>query len=354
MSSSLRKPFGGYFAVRKDPYAGGDLDNANRLGGLAWALVFALTLILWPLSPPNHPLGGAGWIPAVAIAAAIAGAAVAMRRRMLGSWEALLVVAYATLLGIAVMQWLSGGIGAPYERLILLPIGVVAAIQPSRRMAPFLGFGLLVLAAPFAYDGWDADAAAAAFATFVIWCALAVIVNILMTGIRAQRLAHAEEEAEAREEARVDSLTGLHNRRAFDEMLEVEVKRARRLDVPLSMGMVDIENFKEINDRWSYLEGDRALRDVATTVRSSLRDPDLCFRWGGDEFAVILSGTTAADATSLGERLRNEVGAACRRPDQEPIRVRFAVVELRDSMPIEELVEMAGLALTAAKVGGER
>jgi diguanylate cyclase (GGDEF)-like protein len=120
------------------------------------------------------------------------------------------------------------------------------------------------------------------------------------------------------------------------------------------MGMVDIENFKEINDRWSYLEGDRALRDVATTVRNSLRDPDLCFRWGGDEFAVILSGTSAADATSLGERLRNEVGAACRRPDQEPIRVRFAVAELRDAMPIEELVEMAGLALTAAKVGGGR
>jgi diguanylate cyclase (GGDEF)-like protein len=188
----------------------------------------------------------------------------------------------------------------------------------------------------------------------VIWCALAAGVNLLMSGVRAQRLTHAADEAEAREEARVDPLTGLHNRRAFDEMLETEINRARRLEIPLSMAMLDIENFKGINDRWSYHEGDGCLKRVASTLQATVRNPDLCFRWGGDEFAVILGGTTAEEAAPLGERLKNEVAAACRRPDEEPIKLRFAVAELRDEMPAGELVEMAGLALTAAKSGAER
>jgi diguanylate cyclase (GGDEF)-like protein len=261
------------------------------------------------------------------------------------------VVAYATVAGIAVVQWLAGGVSAPYERLLLLPMGFVAAIQPPRRIATFMGFLLLALAAPFLYAGWNPDAANASGATFVIWCGLAMGVNLLMSGVRAQRLTSAEETTEAREEARVDALTGLHNRRAFDEVLGTEVKRARRLAFPLCMAMVDIKNFKEINDRWSYAEGDRALREVAASLQRTLREPDLCFRWGGDEFALILGGATAEEAQVLGERLVNEVGAACRRPDSEPITLRFAVVQLRDEMPAGELVELAGIALTSSRAG---
>jgi diguanylate cyclase (GGDEF)-like protein len=352
-----------YFAKRPDPFAGGDIGNAQRLGGLFWILLVVLTVAMWALSPPTDAIGEAGWIPGAAIVACLGGMALAMRRERLPDWNKLLGVAYLTVVGMGAMEWLAGGLGSPYERLLLLPMGFVAAIQPPRRIVAFLGFLGLAFATPFLYDGWNADAANGVGATFVIWCGLALGVNVLMSGVRAQRLAHAQEEAEAREEAteameeateareeaRVDALTGLHNRRAFDEMISVEVARARRLDFPLCMAMVDIENFKQINDTWSYAEGDRCLREVSAALRGTLREPDLCFRWGGDEFAIILGGTTAEEATQLGDRLRNEVGAACRRPDEDPIRILFAVAELRDGMPPEELVELAGLALTSVK-----
>jgi diguanylate cyclase (GGDEF)-like protein len=286
-----------------------------------------------------------------------------MRSERVPSWDRLLAIAYVTVIAMSVMTWLAGGIGAPYERLLLLPMGFVAAIQPPRRIAAFMGFLLLALATPLAYDGWDPHAANGAGAAFITWCALAFGVSVLMSGVRAQRIAHAREEAEAREqateareqateareEARIDALTGLHNRRAFNEVLGTEVARARRLNFPLCMAMVDIVNFKEINDEWSYSEGDRALQEVSAVLAGTLREPDLCFRWGGDEFAIIIAGATAEEATHLGERLRNEIGAACRRPDTEPIRIRFAVAELREGMPADELVGLAGLALTAVK-----
>jgi len=211
-----------------------------------------------------------------------------------------------------------------------------------------------VLITPFLYDGWDASRAQGTGATFVVWCALAVGAASLMGSVRAQRLAHAAQEAQARQEARLDSLTGLHNRRAFDEFLGGEVERARRLGVPLSVAMVDIENFKEVNDRWSYAEGDRCLRDVAHALRRCLRQPDFCFRWGGDEFAFILSGTSAVDTQSIGERLSIEVARSCRRPDGGVMRIRFAVAELRDGMSAAQLKALAGLALTGANAAAAR
>jgi len=160
------------------------------------------------------------------------------------------------------------------------------------------------MALPFVHDGWNADAAGATFATFVIWSAIATLGTVLMQGIRAQRLTLAAEEAEAREEVRVDTLTGLHNRRAFDEALETEVERARRSGAQLTVAMVDIHSFKSINDGWGHAEGDRCLREVASALSGAARRPEMCFRWGGDEFAMILTATGAGEAAPLGTRLR--------------------------------------------------
>src|SRR5262249_52805936 len=116
------------------------------------------------------------------------------------------------------------------------------------------------------------------------------------------------------------------------------------------IAMVDIENFKEVNDRWSYAEGDRCLREVAEALTRSLREPDLCFRWGGDEFTLILGGTTVEDAATVAERLRLEVSRSCKRPDESAVHIRFAAAELRGGMDAAELTERAGLALTGEKV----
>jgi diguanylate cyclase (GGDEF)-like protein len=252
------------------------------------------------------------------------------------------------------MQWLAGGVEAPYERALLLPVFFVAAIQPPRRIAGFLGFLALALLVPFLYDGWDPQAAGASAATLVILSGLSVGVSVPMSAIRAQRLAHARDEAEAREEARVDKLTGLQNRRGFDEALGREAKRADRIQVPLSLAMVDIVDFKGINDRWSPAEGDRCLREVALSLNSSLRESDQCFRWGGDEFAVLFTATAAEDTRPLADRIRARVASECKRPDGEPIQIRFAVAEMEPGENPEALVELAGLALTGAKMGEHR
>ncbi len=339
-----------FFAPGPDPYAGADMENTQRLGSVLWGLFTALIAVLWVPSPPNEAIGDAGWLVAAAILVASACMVSGLRRGLLiNTWDRMLAVSYLAMLAIAVLQWLAGGIGSPYERLSLLPILFVAMLQPPRKIAAFMGFVALVLAVPFVYDGWNSDAAGATFATFVIWSALAGIGSVLMAGVRAQRLTLSAEEAKAREEARVDKLTGLRNRRAFDEALEQEVERARRHGTPLTVAMADVQDFKQINDSFGHAEGDRCLREVADAIGGSVRRPDFCFRWGGDEFAVILTATSASEATRLGARLKGEVYTRCRRPDDEPMEITFAVAELGEEMPAAELGEMAGLALTSAK-----
>lgn len=340
----------GYFARRPDPYAGGDLGNAQRLSAVLWGLLVLLAVALLSTSRPEEPSEAAGWVIAGCLVALGIVLVIQNRRQRISSWARLLATGYAVVLGIGILQWVTGGVEEPYNRLLLLPVVFVAATQPPRQIAVFLLFVLGVLVAPLVYDGWSSDEAGALAATFVIWCALAIGGNLLMSGVRAQRLSLAAEQAEARYEARVDTLTGLHNRRAFDEILSSEAARARRLGLDLTMAMVDIENFKEVNDNWSYAEGDRCLREVADAIRGCLREPDFSFRWGGDEFALILSGTAADETGPIAERVQDEVAARCRRPDGSPVQIRFAVAQLRDGMTPEELTESAGDALTAVKV----
>ena len=339
-----------FFATEADPYAGADMENAQRLGTVLWALFTVLIAVLWVSSPPTEAIGEAGWFVAGAILALFAALVRGLRRgRVMATWGRMLALSYGAIVAIAILQWLAGGVGSPYERLSLLPILFVAMLHPPRRIAAFMGFVAVLLAVPFIYDGWNADAAGATFASFVIWSALAGLGSVLMAGVRGQRLALAAQEANAREEARLDKLTGLHNRRGFDETLEREVERARRQGAPLSVAMIDIHRFKQINDNYGYAEGDRCLHEVAKAIGGAVRQPDLCFRWGGDEFALILTDTNRADAAPLGGRLKGEVYGHCTRPDGEPMEITFAVAELGEDMSSPELGEMAGMALTSAK-----
>ncbi|WP_144012261.1 EAL domain-containing protein [Deinococcus sp. LM3] len=110
--------------------------------------------------------------------------------------------------------------------------------------------------------------------------------------------------------ARTDLLTGLPNRRAFTETLEREVSRARRHGEPLSLIVADIRRFKSVNDQLGHPAGDEALTLVARVVRATVRTEDTVFRWGGDEFALLLPRTDAAAAVLVRERLRAALRAA--------------------------------------------
>ncbi len=100
-----------------------------------------------------------------------------------------------------------------------------------------------------------------------------------------------------------DPLTGLYNRRLFDETLEKELNRGRRYATPLGLVILDLHRFKEVNDRYGHPRGDEVLRAAATTLRKALRTSDSAFRIGGDEFALLLPQTDAEQAVGLSRRV---------------------------------------------------
>jgi diguanylate cyclase (GGDEF)-like protein len=130
----------------------------------------------------------------------------------------------------------------------------------------------------------------------------------LLTGLIAAHLSHANLfEAESRESRR-DALTGLPNRRAFEERLPVELARAARSG-PVSLCLLDLDGFKAVNDHLGHPAGDEVLREVGRVLEGS-RLADDCFRIGGDEFALLMPGTDAEEATVAAVRIAEEIRAA--------------------------------------------
>lgn len=117
-----------------------------------------------------------------------------------------------------------------------------------------------------------------------------------------------------RDRAMIDPLTELANRRAFDERLRQEWARVARYTLRLALIMADIDHFKEVNDRHGHLAGDEVLRQVARRLSKDFRNCDTLFRYGGEEFAMVLPQTTAGGATDLAERLCASISA-------EPVKV---------------------------------
>ena len=117
-----------------------------------------------------------------------------------------------------------------------------------------------------------------------------------------------------------DPLTGLYNRRLFEESFEKELNRARRYGLPLGIVILDLHRFKEVNDRYGHPRGDEVLRAAATTLQRALRTSDSAFRIGGDEFAVLLPQTDAAQAIALSRRIEAVFADTLR-----PLQLAFAV-----------------------------
>ena len=139
--------------------------------------------------------------------------------------------------------------------------------------------------------------------------------------VAALALDNAQTRSELERLATTDELTGLPNRRHFQAALEREIATARRYGSPLSLLLLDLDNFKMINDTFGHSAGDEALRRVATAVDAHLRAPDLVARLGGDEFAVLLPQTTPAAARLLAARLERIVAAAV----EPPLRVSASI-----------------------------
>jgi two-component system cell cycle response regulator len=128
-------------------------------------------------------------------------------------------------------------------------------------------------------------------------------------GLHRANSALQQREAELAELAVTDAATGLYNRRHFFEALRSEFGRAERYRHPLSLVMVDIDNFKAVNDRLGHQAGDRVLKEVADALRANLRVSDVVCRYGGEEFAIILPETGTGQALHVCERTRHRTGS---------------------------------------------
>jgi diguanylate cyclase (GGDEF)-like protein len=338
------------FRNRPDPYAGMDVEEGRRIGGLLCLVVAALIPVLSWASSPDERIGDEGWLIAAGIAAAyLAFAYVMLRPGARIGYDGMLFLNYVGIAQVAALVWLAGGAGTPYPLLFLAPGVLPPSVHPPRRALPLLGALTVAIFLPLTYDGWNGgQAAEMGLLALFIWM-FALMLMALTNAVRDQRLVLLSEGQAANRLARRDELTGLGNRRAFDEMLERELARSRRSGAPISVALLDLDRFKSINDRFGHTSGDRALQAVAEALRSSVRLPDSAFRWGGDEFALILPDSDAEGAREVGERIRANLASDSPLPDAERLGFSIGVAELGEDQSADSLLAEADTALYQQK-----
>ena len=174
--------------------------------------------------------------------------------------------------------------------------------------------------------------------------------------LRRQKAELARALEQIRQLATHDDLTGLLNRRAMLDRMQLEQRRSLRSGSPLLIAQLDIDHFKAVNDTHGHAAGDLVLQSFADTVRRNVRDTDVLARWGGEEFVLLLCDTPAADAVALMERLRQAVQAMQVPVAQggQPITVTVSIGLARHAPadPLAGTLERADRALYAAKAGG--
>ncbi|MBD3391799.1 MAG: diguanylate cyclase, partial [Chitinivibrionales bacterium] len=168
------------------------------------------------------------------------------------------------------------------------------------------------------------------------------------TSMTLERAAHLRQQEDL---ARLDGLTGLLNHRVFQETVREEVERCRRYGRPLSLVMLDIDHFKRFNDTHGHPVGDEVLRMVARTLRGFIRRTDKAFRYGGEEFCLLLPETILSNAALISDRLRQKI-AKNRTVRNLSVTISLGVAELGAGGGAESLVERADQALYRSKEAG--
>jgi diguanylate cyclase (GGDEF)-like protein len=178
-----------------------------------------------------------------------------------------------------------------------------------------------------------------------VWLTFYIFVALIICELRSLY----EQE---RHSSHTDSLTRIANRRAFFELLATEANRASRYGAPLTLAYLDIDHFKQINDRFGHDKGDELLRLVAQVMESRLRKADRVARLGGDEFAVLLPETTAQSAAAVLRKLHSMLDESMR---QRKLPVTFSVGAVTFHSPpqsMQEMISKADEAMYAAKNSG--
>ena len=152
--------------------------------------------------------------------------------------------------------------------------------------------------------------------------------------------------------AQTDSLTGLLNRRAFEEILARELRHSSHGEKPVTVLLIDIDRFKEVNDTWGHQAGDEVIRRVGLALQSSLRPGDALSRFGGEEFLILLNDATAQQAEEIAGRLRANIAGLADLPGSIRLTVSIGVAASRATDGREALLRRCDEALYLSKRGG--
>jgi diguanylate cyclase (GGDEF)-like protein len=163
-----------------------------------------------------------------------------------------------------------------------------------------------------------------------------------------------EENIKLRSLSLIDNLTGLFNNRFFWSQMEIEMARTKRTGHLCSLMMIDVDNFKLLNDTFGHLEGDKFLVEFGRIMHDNARSTDLIYRYGGDEFAVIMPATSVADAIKTGERFRDILAKMPQKITPAiSLSIGISAYSSYSSYSINEFVHAADLAMYEAKKSGK-
>jgi diguanylate cyclase (GGDEF)-like protein len=208
--------------------------------------------------------------------------------------------------------------------------------------------GLLVLREVYAPRPVTAELMSDRLTYLYVLLASALVLAFVgfLLGRQADRLASLSQ---------TDALTGLPNRRALNEHIREELRRAARYRTPVSLLLIDVDGLKQVNDAHGHAAGDRVIRTIARAITHTLRESDFGARWGGDEFGIVAPNTTSAAARASAERLVNRVRSV--RDGHgflSTVSVGIATFDPNrsDHADVESLVGAADRALYQAKADG--
>jgi len=249
---------------------------------------------------------------------------------------------------------------ANFQRVIREGTGTFAAraaidgVDRLYAFGPIAGTNLLLtvgISIDAIYAEWNRRALVIGGATLFI-CTLLVVQALTL---RRELRRRAAAEVRLATLSMTDALTGLPNRRQFDDFLAREWRRASRTGATLSLMLVDADRFKEFNDRHGHLRGDDVLRALAASIWDSIRRPgDLAARYGGEEFAVVMPDTDGAGARHVAETVKAHIAAEVTTDGDLPLTVSigFATARPKPGDLVGALVLAADEALYSAKRGG--
>jgi diguanylate cyclase (GGDEF)-like protein len=251
--------------------------------------------------------------------------------------------------GVGIVAVLDNGMNRPILILLFLPL-IFGTLMFTPRQAGICGVAALAsLAFVALIDRHDASSPGRTFLLFAVLAGASVLT--VAAAINRTRIEQhgAQLQAALADMASVDELTGCAVRRVLRQRMEEEITRSVRSGSPLSLLMIDVDQFKAVNDTYGHVVGDHVLARIGAVLRQSGRAFDVVSRIGGDEFALLLPDTDVPSAVKVAERIRKDLSGAV----EVPVTLSIGVGGLDRSMPsVEHLLDDADFALYRVKGSG--